>query len=467
MGGKHYDDARTPRAAYLAAEARIKQQAQDHFGLVSIPKHLGDKADYGDLDLLVIKSELTPERLQAFGASLRQGAEDVKHQKNHDMESYRAPLSAHEVELARQSGAAEIPTHLQVDLFPCEDELDMRKRLEFMNWGDFSAILGKMLIPLNLQWSTRGLEYIYRFKHIKRLIPVSELSLALHIAELDADRYQSGFSTEGEMFAFIMESPLLDHQQWIKPGSKAEKHGSKRPSMGRFIEMLKARHAEQNEQNQQVQHPDLTFDELLEKISCFEDPGKTLIKEARRGEQIASELREEVKSLDHKYAMIQALSEEFSGKAVTEIWPELCAQGLGMYLKRFTRHIQEQLQEQREALETEDARRANGQGAETHNPLFDWISSIKRDEARQTLRNFEPNNEEREASKRYLDQLLSGNAAQQAGKKAAKKSRARSKEAGHDHEETERLAQEAFEQAMQAFTAKVQERSGRALKAPD
>lgn len=228
MGGNTFYQPRLPRDAYLTTETHVRQVLPGLFGTQwRIPAYHADKADFGDLDVMIASSALTTERLQAFGTAV--GATDYRrHNVGH---SFLTPVPGD------PHGRL-----LQVDLFGTPDDL-LHTRATFMGWGDFGNILGRLLKPLGLRWGEVGLEYVHRVPgddHWKRLHLVSrDIDTALHVAGLDPATYHAGFASERAMHDYLRASPLFSGYPFLNPGSRLNRKTITRPGMTRFITYLR------------------------------------------------------------------------------------------------------------------------------------------------------------------------------------------------------------------------------------
>ncbi|WP_084045658.1 hypothetical protein [Deinococcus hopiensis] len=114
------------RVPHLRLEARVRDVLQAVLGNARrIPLYHTDKADFGDLDVLVLSPRLTAEAVEA-GEYRRQG---MGH-------TFLAPVSGEE-------------RAFQVELFPASPA-QLQARFAFMPRGDGGNILGRMVKPLGL-----------------------------------------------------------------------------------------------------------------------------------------------------------------------------------------------------------------------------------------------------------------------------------------------------------------------------
>lgn len=224
MGGNHFKFGRLPRESYLTLEAQVRPVLDALIpGRWRIPRYHQDKADFGDLDVLVDSAVFTdPAFLPAFHAAL-----NVQH--------YTRLGNAHAHGVPFKDG------HFQVDLFGTPaGELDVREA--FMAWGDLGNILGRLLRPLGLVWGEDGLTYVYRRHGDTHYKAEHRFSTnprdAFRAAGLDYDRAQRGFTNEAEMFMWVTTSSRFNTGPFLAPRGQFARRVGERPGMQRFAQFL-------------------------------------------------------------------------------------------------------------------------------------------------------------------------------------------------------------------------------------
>lgn len=227
VGGNTFYQPRLARPFYLRVEALVRPALSALFAEAwRIPAYHADKADFGDLDVMVASSAITPERLLAFQEAVG-AVEYVRHNVGH---SFLTPVPDEDGQF------------LQVDLFSTPDRL-LDTRATFMSWGDFGNILSRTLKPLGLRWGQEGLEYVHRLpeddKWKKLLLVSTDVTVALHAAGLDPAPYLAGFPNERAMFDYLRGAARFNAYAFLNPESSLKHKSKKRPGMHRFVAYLR------------------------------------------------------------------------------------------------------------------------------------------------------------------------------------------------------------------------------------
>ncbi|MDR6218828.1 hypothetical protein [Deinococcus soli (ex Cha et al. 2016)] len=224
MGGNHFKFGRLPRESYLRLETQVRSVLDTLIpGRWRIPRYHHDKADFGDLDVLVDSAVFAdPAFLPAFHAAL-----NVQH--------YTRLGNAHAHGVPFKGG------HFQVDLFGTPaGELDVREA--FMAWGDLGNILGRLLRPRGLVWGENGLSYIYRRRGDPHYKAEHRFSTdphdAFRAAGLDYARVQRGFASQAEMFLWVTTSSRFNTGPFLAPQGDFARRVKERPGMQRFAQFL-------------------------------------------------------------------------------------------------------------------------------------------------------------------------------------------------------------------------------------
>lgn len=225
MGGLTFNTGRLERASYLRLEARVREVLRDVFGEDwRVPLYHTDKADFGDLDVLVSAPRLTPRALDTFRNAV-QALEYRRHNMGH---AYLVPVPGE-------------PRAFQVDLFPTPPD-ELEPRFTFMSWGDGSNILGRMVKPLGLKWGEGGLSYVHRVpgdEHWKRERHLTtELPVLLAALGLDPAVHRAGYPNEEAMFRYLVSSPLFRPFAFLNPQGSLARRVKLRPGMERFVAFL-------------------------------------------------------------------------------------------------------------------------------------------------------------------------------------------------------------------------------------
>ena len=225
MGGLTFHAGRLERAAYLRLEARVREVLQGVFGSDwRIPAYHADKADFGDLDVLVPAPRLTAQAVEAFARATR-AREHRRHNVGH---AFLVPVPGED-------------RGFQVDLFPTPPG-ELEARAEFMGWGDGGNILGRMVKPLGLKWGEDGLHYVHRVPgddHWRREWRIAGgMDVLLAALGLDPAVHRAGYENEEAMFRFLTSSPLFRPYPFLNPQGSLARRVKVRPGMERFVAFL-------------------------------------------------------------------------------------------------------------------------------------------------------------------------------------------------------------------------------------
>lgn len=149
MGGKAFSqilpNGSFPRMSphtYQILKARVTSQLLRLFEQVETPVEAPEKADYGDLDVLVCRplGDITPEHVkQAIGAMF------VVPMEGNRTSNYALP--------SERAGE-----FYQVDVHVCNDEGEWERIMFFNGYGDLGMILGLLARSCGLSLSTKGLK---------------------------------------------------------------------------------------------------------------------------------------------------------------------------------------------------------------------------------------------------------------------------------------------------------------------
>lgn len=307
MGGNLFKLGRLPRAQYLALEARLRVDFDRLFGEhYRIPRAYGDKADFGDMDVLVSEAALGPRGegragVEAAWAALRGRIEEALR-----------PTGVH-LKGALFSTATQ---GFQVDFF-LKPEAEFLTTHHFMSYNDLGNILGRLFRHFNLKYGERGLEYVYRRRsgHYRRDLLVStDMTRILSFIMLDAGPWEAGFDDLESLFAWVTRSPWFSTEPYRDPGRNTRRRAAHRPGMARFVRWL--------DETGLVRRPTVPEDKRV-----YIPMIHAHFPEADLRAQLAQEQRLEARA--------RAVQARFSGRRVMSLLPELSGQALGDFIKAF------------------------------------------------------------------------------------------------------------------------------------
>lgn len=432
MGGRLYKDGRMPRAPYEAVQARLTPLLNEALGAGNwrVPLVHSDKQDFGDLDILVLSSAMTPERIAAVARAI--GA--LEQRSVDAVISLRVPTSEQE-----RAQWPEAPTALQVDLFAAGDAQGLQDHFNFMSWGDLGNILGRMVRRWDLLWGEDGLEYVLRREsHFKRRVRIGGLEMALELVGLSLGRYQRGFAREADMFEWLMSAPNFDPRPYLDPSRAAHKRAKDRPGMMRFIQAVDAAYG--------PFRPEVHGTEPREARERDVYPLVRELDGLRSAPHGGARLLSWYADIEQEWNEIQESRRRFSGTTISAVRPELSGSGLGNYLRRFREaHAVPSL-----PGPPSDSAASKEDGA-LEASFRHWVLQRSDTEIKIAVLRFEPNNQELELSEAHMKFLHGGEMKRRAGIKAAREARRAALAGGLSRDEAERAAERAQEEAIAAF----------------
>jgi hypothetical protein len=294
MGGKLFNLPRMPRDAYLAVEADVRRHLDGELpGRYRIPRYYGDKADFGDMDVLIAERP--------------------------DWGSVRA-------EIVRDLGIAEtravghvfstVYRGLQTDFFTVPERY-LESAYTFMCFNDLGNFIGRICRRFDLKYGERGLVYVYRRAGGNYQVDL-EVSLDFErtcaFLGLDHAAWRAGFASLPDMFEWVIRSPWFSVTPYLDAvDSHLRRRAAERTTVSRFIAYLRERG--------------------VDKRVAFADRASYLpmvvaaFPEADLPAQIARERAAEARQAE--------IAAKFSGKRVMRLVPGLEGKALGELMVRF------------------------------------------------------------------------------------------------------------------------------------
>lgn len=327
MGGKLQKHGRLPSAAYWKLKERATQAADVAYGPGNwmIPREAPEKIDFGDLDVLVLSSSCTEGANDTFGTALQSKEQTTGKvwQGNNGFSTFEVPVSPEE----QLAGGGGTPRAFQVDVFPRADRQMLQDCHDFMSWGEMGNILSRLVRPYGLMWGQDGLEYVLRDaenQHFKAQTRVGGIAEVLKLSGLQLERWRAGFSSEAEMFGWLMSAEAFDPLAFIGMSASSRRRIKDRPGMLRFMELVEQAHPELvgRERSQKVRHSRYQLAAAL-----GEEAGGQLLRWLDQQEEIARRIRDRKAKLN--------------GRVVMEHWPQLEGKAMGNYMKRLQEHLEQ------------------------------------------------------------------------------------------------------------------------------
>jgi len=194
VGGKLFDLPRMPRDAYMQRERAVRACLERRLpaGAFGIPRWYGDKADFGDLDVIVARDAWAEHGEEVIGEL---GIVERKSMGRLQSTVYDG---------------------LQTDFFAvAADEVECM--YTFMCFNDLGNLIGRLCRRFGLQWGEDGLAYVYRREpdaHYKAVLPVTrDFTRVCGFLQLDHAAWCTGFANLEEMFGWVIASPYFSVAQ--------------------------------------------------------------------------------------------------------------------------------------------------------------------------------------------------------------------------------------------------------------
>lgn len=294
MGGNLFGLPRMPRAEYLEREAEVRACLDRLLpGAYRIPRHYGDKPDFGDMDVIVAS---------------------------------HPGWEAARTEVARALGITAIRTaghvfstvyrELQTDFFAVPERY-LESTYTFMCFNDLGNFLGRMARRYDLKYGERGLAYVYRRANGNYR---ADLEITLDFERicaffgLDHAAWVEGFPTLESMFEWVIASPSFSVAPYVdEQRGELRRRARERSTVARFMDYL----AERGIDRRPV---------FADRRAYLPTIGAAF-PEARLDEQLERERAAEAREVE--------LHAKFSGKRVMRLVPGLEGEALGVLIQRF------------------------------------------------------------------------------------------------------------------------------------
>ncbi|MCH2195333.1 hypothetical protein [Kordia sp.] len=296
MGGNLFKLGRMPKAEYLVIEKEISVYLSEKIGAAHfrIPRYYEDKADFGDLDVLVNVSAVA------------------------DWESLKKQIiSDLQIEKHKSVGNvfSTVYKNLQVDYFT-KNETHFLATFHFLSFNDVGNIIGRIFRRFNLKYGEKGLYYVFRRasdeNYAKDILTTRDFKKIFAFLSLDYAVWEQGFASKKEIFEWVIASKYFSTKPYLEE-NKAINKRKKRPTMEAFIDYLKI--------HKIVREPEfLEKDAYIELIAAY-------FPEA--------ELLQNIQTEKERENYVNAIREKYNGRIIMELFPEIKGRKLGKFINQF------------------------------------------------------------------------------------------------------------------------------------
>lgn len=301
MGGNLFKLGRVSKTRYKEIENSLKPyldaKLENHY---RIPKYYADKADFGDLDILV------------SSAAVKSNWQDLK----------KAIASDLRLNQFQNQGRvfSTVYQNFQVDFFLIQKKY-FESTYNFLCYNDIGNLIGKIFRKFNLKYGERGLEYVFRREdnHYVKDIPVSQDFEKMYaFIGLDYARWEKGFDNREEMFEWVIASPYFSVQPYQKLSRSMEKRQRERATIQRFLQFLETYHIEKTYQYKENR------DDYIPMIADYFPEADLITK---------------IEAEKEREAFLKVIKAKFNGKIVMELLPHLKGKELGGFIKMFKESV--------------------------------------------------------------------------------------------------------------------------------
>ncbi len=289
MGGNLFKLPRMPKRDYLEREREIMAYLTEKIGSNwRIPQYLGDKIDFGDMDVLVAARDdwhlLRTEITRDLGITETRAVGRV----------YSTVFKG-----------------LQTDFFMVPERY-LDSTANFMAFNDLGNLLGRICRRFDLKYGEQGLSYVYRRErgNYQNDLEIStDIRVVSDFLGLDFDVWKTGFANRNDMFQWVIDSPYFSSKPYEGEFEGGLKDRAHRTIIEAFIAFLRER--------QIRRHP--KFLERTEYLPML----------LERFPSLRDQLEHE-RELERR---AETFAKKFSGQLVIELRPDLSGAALGKFIQ--------------------------------------------------------------------------------------------------------------------------------------
>lgn len=193
MGGnalKNITTRRYEKKEFVELSNKLVPKIKELFETeVALIKSYHSKEDFGDMDLLVLDTGLSSERIKELIQTLDPG--QINRTSNSNVYSFDYE-------------------ELQIDLIFTPEE-NWESSNTFFAYNDLGNLMGKIYHKFGLKYGFDGVRYIYRSegKKLGEFVVTRNMRNAFEFIGLDYDRFLEGFDTMDDVFEYVTKSPYF------------------------------------------------------------------------------------------------------------------------------------------------------------------------------------------------------------------------------------------------------------------
>lgn len=299
MGGNLFKLGRIPRREYLILEGELRQYLDQILGKnYRIPRYYNDKADFGDVDIIVSDAVQNWQIIREIILS--------------DLEITEYKAISHVF--------STVYKNFQIDYFLVSDKY-FEAIYNFFCFNDLGNLIGKICRRFNLKYGEYGLSYVFRRddeNYKQDILLTTDFARVCEFLGLDYQKWKKGFANLEEMFEWIIASPYFSVKPYLNPSKTLDKRAKERRTIQKFLEYL-----QENQITKTYDYLENREEYLFWIAEKF--PEANLIEQIEREKEL-ERIANQIKS-------------KFNGTLLINLLPELEGKRLGKFIVGFKKNF--------------------------------------------------------------------------------------------------------------------------------
>lgn len=302
MGGNLFKLGRIPAETYRDIEQEVAQYLDQKIGKANfrIPRYYADKADFGDLDVLIAVDRLSSNQQLSW--------QDFRQELIHDLGITQFKVGG--------GLLSTVYRQFQVDFFARPDAT-FESTYHYMSFNDLGNLIGKIFKRFNLKYGEDGLSYVFRRKdssYRKDLLVSNDFIRIFEFLQLDTEQWKQGFASKNEMFDWVVKSPYFSVTPYLKKDKRLQERARQRPTIEAFFKYL--------EEHQITQ----TYAYLEDREAYL-----SMIADHFNRPDLLTQIAHE-KEMETQATVIR---KKYNGKLIMDLFPALQGKALGQFMQQF------------------------------------------------------------------------------------------------------------------------------------